>query len=158
MAIRIGFIGCGGIANGHMQRLEKIEDAEVVALTDPNPSMMERLQKAFPKLAGVQKFADYKEMLEKVKLDAVGIFSPHTLHFQQAMDCLDRGLHLLMEKPMVCKVEHARKLIAKAEQKKRVVLISYQRHYMPQFRYMREIIQKGELGEVRFIAALQTQN
>lgn len=159
--IRIGFIGCGGIAHLHMERLDKIEEAEVVALADTNPSMMEtfveRAQKFSSKLKNAQKFTDYKEMLNRVKLDAVGIFSPHTFHFQQAMDSLDRGLHLLMEKPMVCKVEHAKKLIAKAEEKKKIVLVSYQRHYMPAFRYMRETISSGEFGEVRFISALQTQ-
>jgi len=157
MAVRIGFIGCGGIANGHMQRLTPIEEAEVTALADPNPAMIERIQKNFPKLAGAKVFSDHREMLDKAGLDAVGIFSPHTVHFQQAMDSLGKGLHLLMEKPMVCKVEHAKKLIAEAEAKKKVVLLSYQRHYMPAFRYIREVIRKGEFGEVRFISALQTQ-
>jgi len=155
--VRIGFIGCGGISNGHIQRLTPIEEAEVTALADTNPANAEKLKQGFPKLAGARIFSDYREMLDKAELDAVGIFSPHTVHFQQAMDSLGKGLHVLMEKPMVCKVEHAKKLIAEAEKKKKVVLLSYQRHYMPAFRYMREVIQKGDLGEVRFLSALQTQ-
>ena len=156
--IRIGLIGCGGIAHGHMQRLDATGNAEIVALADPNPAMIEKIQKAFPKLESAQKFADYKEMLEKVKLDAVGIFSPHTLHFQQAMDSLDKDSHVLLEKPMVCTVEHAKKLIAKIEKKKKVLLVSYQRHYMPAFRYMRELISSGKFGKVRFVSAMQCQN
>ena len=156
--IRMGFIGCGNIARGHMQRLGETREAEVGALADTNLAMINKIQKAFPKLKDAKVFADYREMLDKVKLDAVGIFSPHTLHFQQAMDSLDKGLHVMLEKPMVCKVEHAKKLIAKIKEKKKVVLLSYQRHYMPAFRYMKDVISSGKLGEVRFVSAMQSQN
>jgi len=90
-------------------------------------------------------------------MDGVIIASPHTVHFEQIMTCLDRGLHVLAEKPMVCSVAHAKAVIKKANQKKRLLMISYQRHYSPAFRAAREIVQSGRIGKLTYIAALQGQ-
>jgi len=97
-------------------------------------------------------------MIESVKLDAVEILTPHMLHFEQAMECLNRGLHVLVEKPMACTVKQAEELIARAEELKRIMLVSYQRHYQPQFRYIKRSIESDELGDIQFISAMQCQN
>ena len=155
--IRLGMIGCGGIARWHMQRLCEIPEVEIVALTDTSKASIAKLKKTLPKLRDVPVYSDYRQMLDKTAMDAAEIATPHTLHFQQAMDCLDRGLHLLIEKPMACRVDHAKKLIDHAKEKDRIVVLSYQRHYSPQFRYMKDVIGEGRLGEVTFISALQCQ-
>ena len=156
--IRVGFIGCGGISNGHAQRLKAVPEARITALMDVDPSRLEAFQERHPETKDCPVFFDHQEMLDKVKLDAVEIHSPHTVHFQQIMDALDRGLHVLVEKPMVCKVEHAQQVLDKANRVGTVVLVSYQRHYHPGFRYIKQTIASGELGEVQFISALQCQN
>jgi predicted dehydrogenase len=156
--IRIGLIGCGGIMRGHAKRLLSIPEVEIVALDDISDDQLAKFYEAVPEVEGLPVFYDYREMLEKVEMDAVEIATPHTLHFQQAMDCLDAGKHVLLEKPMVCTVEHAHKLIDKAEKTKRIVVLSYQRHYQPQFRYMRDVIREGKLGNVTYISALQCQD
>jgi predicted dehydrogenase len=96
-------------------------------------------------------------MLEKVAMDAVAIITPHTQHFQQAMDALDKGLHVLIEKPMVCTIEHAKILVNRFQETGKVGLVAYQRHYAPQFRYIKQSIESGKVGEVQFISALQCQ-
>jgi predicted dehydrogenase len=108
-------------------------------------------------VAGLPAFGDYRELLAQVPMDAVQISTPHTLHFDQIMDSLGRGLHVLTEKPMVCTVDHARQVIAKAEEVGRVLIVAYQRHLMPQYRYIRNQIMAGELGEIQFVSALQDQ-
>lgn len=155
--IRIGLIGCGGIMNGHVARLLEIPEAEIVALDDISAESIARIHERQPAIKDLPVFEDYREMFDKVELDAVEIATPHTLHFEQGMDALDRGLHVLMEKPMVCSVDHAKKMIARAEETSRHIVVSYQRHYQPQFRYMKNVIESGEFGEVSFISALQTQ-
>jgi predicted dehydrogenase len=155
--IRIGMIGCGGIARGHVKRLLEIPEAEIVALNDTSEASIERIKESSPEIQGLPVFADYRDMLASVALDAVEIATPHTLHFQQAMDAIDRGLHVLLEKPMVCSVDHAKKLIANAEEKNRIIVLSYQRHYQPQYRYIKKVVEDGDLGEVTFVAALQCQ-
>ena len=155
--IRVGFIGCGGNAGGHIGRVLEMSDTEVVALCDPSGASIERVHARHEATAALPDFADHREMLEQVEMDAVEISTPHTLHFEQIMDALDRGLHVLTEKPMVCTVEHARQVIAKAEQVGKVLMVSYQRHLQSQYRYVRNQIRAGEMGEIQFVSALQDQ-
>ncbi|HID94915.1 MAG TPA: Gfo/Idh/MocA family oxidoreductase [Candidatus Latescibacteria bacterium] len=156
--VRVGFIGCGSIARGHACNLAQIEEAEIVALCDVNPEMIDKFKRAAPETTDCPVFDDYRQMLDSVDMDAVEIHTPHTLHFEQALASLKKGVHVLVEKPMVCRVEHARELIAEAEARNRIVLVSYQRHYQPEYLYIKKTIESGELGEVHFISALQCQN
>ena len=155
--IRVGFIGCGGNASGHIGRVLDIPEAEVVALCDVDQASLQRAKERHAQAAELPEFTHYQEMLEQVELDAVEISTPHTLHFEQIMAALDKGLHVLTEKPMVCTVDHARQVIAKAEETGKVVMISYQRHLQAQYRYVRNQIAAGELGDIQFISALQDQ-
>ena len=124
--IRTGFIGCGGNASSHIGRVLQIPEAEVVALCDPSSDSLTRAKERNPEAKDLPEFTDYEKMLAEVELDAVQISTPHTLHFEQIMACLDKGLHVLSEKPMVCSVEHAHQVIAKAKQVDRTLMISYQ--------------------------------
>ena len=155
--IRVGFIGCGGNASGHLGRVLDIPEAEVVALCDVDQASLQRAKERNSQATELPEFTHYQEMLEQVELDAVEISTPHTLHFEQIMAALDKGLHVLTEKPMVCTVDHARRVIAKAEETGKVVMISYQRHLEAQYRYVRNQIAAGELGDIQFISALQDQ-
>ncbi len=155
--IRVGFIGCGGNASGHIGRVLDIPEAEVVALCDVDQASLQRAKERNSQAAELPEFTHYQEMLEQVELDAVEISTPHTLHFEQIMAALDKGLHVLTEKPMVCTVDHARQVIAKTEEIGKVLMISYQRHLQAQYRYVRNQIAAGELGDIQFISALQDQ-
>ncbi len=156
--VRIGLLGCGGNMGGHLRRLMDMPDVEIVALTDPNAASFERLFTRVPEAKELPRFADHKEMLATVDMDAVEISTPHTLHFQQIMDSLDKGLHVLTEKPMVCSVDHAFEVMEKAEEVGKILMVSYQRHLAPAFRFIRNQIQAGEIGEVQFIQAMQDQH
>jgi predicted dehydrogenase len=96
-------------------------------------------------------------MLKAGQLDAVVVQSPHTVHYAQIRDSLKRGLHVLTEKPMVCTIRDAKALLRQAEKCGRVLMISYQRHFDPQFRYMRDQIRKGAIGEVEYVQAVLSQ-
>ena len=133
-----------------------IPEAEIVALVDPSKDSLARVSQEFPDLAGLPTFADHQEMLGSVELDAIEIHTPHTQHFQQALDVFEANKHLLLEKPMVCSVRRAKDLIAAAGD--RVFMISYQRHFQGPYLYIRDQVQSGVLGEIQFIAALQSQN
>ena len=155
--IRVGFIGCGGNASGHIGRVLDIPEAEVVALCDVDQASLQRAKERHAQAAELPEFTHYQEMLEQIEMDAVEISTPHTLHFEQIMAALDKGLHVLTEKPMVCTVDHARQVIAKAEETGKILMISYQRHLQAQYRYVRNQIAAGELGDIQFISALQDQ-
>jgi predicted dehydrogenase len=156
--VRIGMIGCGGNARGHMGRLLTLEGVEIVGLCDTWDESLQASVASHPTLASAPQFTDYRKLLDEVELDAVEISTPHTAHFEQIMASLDRGLHVLTEKPMVCQVDHAKDVVARAQETGLVVGIAYQRHLAAPYRYCREVIASGELGKVNFVTALQSQN
>lgn len=155
--IRVGIIGVGNIAGRHIKDLLALPEAEIVGLADVNPKQIAASKEKFPDVKDVPEFTDYREMITATSPDAVSINTPHTLHFEQAVHCFNVGQHILMEKPMVCCVEHARELIRVSEEKERVLMVAYQRHFMPQFRYIKKTIESGAIGDITFIAALQGQ-
>ncbi|KRG15401.1 Gfo/Idh/MocA family protein [Lederbergia galactosidilytica] len=150
--IRVGMIGTGGISNLHGDQLAELDYVEVVALTDPN---VENRKKFITKyqLNDAKEFADHKEMLNHSQLDAVIICSPHTLHFDQAMDVMNHGCHVLIEKPMACSKKEAEELIETSEKLGRVLQVSYQRHFEPEFIYIRDTIASGEIGKLTSVTA-----
>ncbi len=156
--VRMGLIGCGGNMSGHIRRLMAMQDVEIVALADPSEASFARLFERVPQAEQLPRFADHKEMLANVEMDATEISTPHTLHFEQIMDSLGKGLHVLTEKPMVCTVDHARQVMDRADEVDRILMVSYQRHFAPTFRFIRNQIRAGELGEVQFIQAMQDQH
>ena len=155
--LRIGFIGAGGIATGHYKRLQALRNARVAALNEQSMKMLKRFHAHCPGSETLPHYKDYQDMLRNEDLDGVVVLSPHTLHYEQITASLNRGLHVLTEKPMVCTIRRAKALIKRAKAKKRVLMISYQRHYDPMFRYMRDQIARGALGEVQFVQAIQSQ-
>ncbi|MCX7915635.1 MAG: Gfo/Idh/MocA family oxidoreductase [Verrucomicrobiae bacterium] len=159
--VRLGFIGCGNISHHHVRIfLSRVPEAEIVALCDPNPAGLQRFQRELfdPLGQRPQAFADYREMLKQVSLDGVVIATPHTQHFQQAMDALSAGCHVLLEKPMVTRVDHARALIAHAEKQQRVLSVAFPGPFSGEFAYCRQLRERGELGDVLFLNAYLAQN
>ena len=155
--IRVGMIGCGGNARSHMRRLLQMDGVKIVGLCDPTEAAIAEAKKLDKSLAPVRKFTDYREMLDKVKMDAVEISTPHTVHFEQIMASLDAGLHVLSEKPMVCTVDHARQVVEKVKQSGLTMGVAYQRHTQAAYRYCREIIKSGEVGACNFVSCWQSQ-
>jgi predicted dehydrogenase len=96
-------------------------------------------------------------MMDGEKLDAVMIATPHTQHAGQILAAFDRGLHVCSEKPLVTTVADAHRVIEARDRAGKVGMVSYQRHFQPEFRYIRSKIQSGEAGSVTYIQALQGQ-
>jgi predicted dehydrogenase len=156
--VRVGIIGTGGMAQGHIQRLLNNPDAEITALCDIRPEALRRTVERHPALKGVPQFPDFREMIAAAPLDGVHIDTPHTTHYEQIMGSLEKGLHVFCEKPMTCTVQHAHDVLKKVEETGRVFVLGYQRHYQPEFLYIRDKIASGAVGEVQFVQGLQCQN
>jgi predicted dehydrogenase len=156
--LRFGIIGVGGIAQGHIERLARNPRAEIVAICDPSEKSIAATQeKQGAAVAKASVHSDYRKLLDESKPDAVVICSRHCDHFDQIIDSLDAGAHVLTEKPLVNRVSDAYAVLRKAESSGKVVGIAYQRHTDPHFRYIRKAIASGEFGKVQAIAALQQQ-
>ena len=156
--VRIGLIGCGGIMGAHISNYRALKRAEIAALADVKRAQMAAAVAKHPQLDGLPQFPDYRKMIEKVELDGVVIATPHSLHFEQITTCLKAGLHVLVEKPMVCTVAHANQVIKAADKQGKVVMIAYQRHFSRAWRLVKKIIEQGKLGKLTFVSALQAQD
>ena len=156
-SVRVAMIGSGGFQRHRLGNLLKVKEAQVVALVDPEQGQIDLTKEAHPSLAGVPTFHDHRQMLEQVRPDAVMIATPHTQHVGQILDALDAGAHACCEKPLVCSVEDAHRVIAKRDETGKVGMVSYQRHFQPEFRYVRQRVESGEAGGLEYIQAFQAQ-
>lgn len=155
--VRVGFIGCGGMGRHHIGQVLGIDGFEVAALCDTSEAAIEQTRRQYPALEKTPAFPDYQSMLAQGGLDAVEIATPHTLHHEHVAVSLEHGLHVLCEKPMVCTIEDAKDVISRRDRSGKICLLSYQRHFQPEFRFIREKIASGMFGAVTFINALQCQ-
>jgi predicted dehydrogenase len=149
--VRLGVIGCGSMSRYHGKAYTtQVEHAEIVALCDIHKHNRDLYQREIfdPIKQKPPTFADYRDMLDKVKLDGVLIVTPHADHFQQVMDSLDAGLHVLVEKPMVITSQEARSIINRAKKTKKIVSVAFPGTFSAEFQYIRGLMDSGELGEV----------
>ncbi|MGB9876623.1 MAG: Gfo/Idh/MocA family protein [bacterium] len=160
--MRFAIIGSGSMAQSHIRVLNEKKflgkRVDIVALCDPNPQSLQNTFERFPQLGKAKLYQDYRELLDKEKLDAVLIASPHTCHYEQLVACLEKGVNILVEKPMVCSLAEAEKVVDLAEEKGLTVMVAYQRRFMPAFLYAKEQIAAGKLGRLLFFTAYQAQN
>lgn len=152
-SVRIGIIGTGGIAGWHARQLLELQgEAVITAIADTSEENREKYI-AQHGLTNVRTYADYRELLETAEVDAVVICSPHTLHFEQASAALRKGLHVMLEKPMTCSSIEAAQLIQIAEESGKLLQVSYQRHFQPEFLFIRNAIASGEIGKLTSVTA-----
>src|ERR1044072_2132459 len=110
--LRIGIVGCGKIADQHVQAINRISDCRIVALCDRELLMAKQLGERF----GISKcFSDLQEMLQEVRPDVVHITTPPQSHYLLAKQCVEFGTHVYLEKPFTVTAEEAESLIQVAE-------------------------------------------
>ena len=152
--IRIGIIGCGGIANGkHMPALKTIPEVEMVAFCD---IIEERAQKAAAEFgtADAKVYTDYKELLKDETIDAVHVLTPNREHAQLTIDALYAGKHVMCEKPMAKSAADARRMVAAAKATGKKLTIGYQNRQSAEADYLKKAVDRGDLGEIYFAEAL----
>ena len=158
--IRFGAIGPGGAGTCRIRELAAHPlGVNVVAAVDPRPERLDNLEKAigygFERYTGQQ---DYRRMIDECDLDAVGIFTPHSLHLEHVEYAIEKGLHVLIEKPMVYGAANAMRVQRAMEATGKVGMVHYQRHYGPQFIKTRELIQKGVIGDIKTFFVYMAQD
>jgi predicted dehydrogenase len=155
--LRIGAIGAGNNMFHHLKGLLGGDDLELVALADPSTESLARMREKLPATASAKTYADHRAMLDAERLDGVLIGSPHTLHYRQVMDALERGVHVMCEKPLVCSVKDTREIIALANARKLAVVVGYQRRFLGNYRTVRDFVRDPGFGTPLFLQAYQSQ-
>src|SRR5215469_4365150 len=148
--VRIGIIGAGWWAtSAHIPAVKSHPGAELVAVQSREKSNCEKIARDF---GAKHAFVDYRELLALKELDAVIVSSTPNVHFTQARAALERGLHVLVEKPMTFTADEARELVEAAAQKKAQLLVSCPWHYTAHGQEARRLIHSGALGQIKMIS------
>lgn len=142
--VNIGIIGMGWWANTmHMPALATCEQANVVAACGRNPAKTA----AFAEKWGIpHQFTDYRAMLASGLFDAVLVVTGNDSHYPIAMEALERGLHVLCEKPLALNYAQAQEMAALAKEKGVITTVPFTYRHMPSTRYLKDLIDDGYLG------------
>lgn len=153
--LKIGIVGCGQAARIHLGRLRTLEGVEVVALADPDLEAARALSKDVG--GAVPSFSDHQELLSQVRPDALAIFTPHRAHYRPALDALQAGCHVFVEKPLSTNPQEAVDIINVARARELVVAIGHQYRLRPSLREARRLLAAGAIGPVRLVVATLSQ-
>jgi predicted dehydrogenase len=140
--MRLGIIGLGRAGLVHLEASTAVSGVEVAAVYDPAPEARRAAA-----AAGIESYADLSHMLDTARLDAVTICAPPADHAPLVLDCLERGLHVLCEKPLATTTHDAVEMFDSARRRRRALFVASKFRHVPEVILARELIDSGELGE-----------
>lgn len=139
--LKVGLVGVGGISGAHIPAWQSMDDTELVALCDVRPEQMSR----YPEL---HLYTDIDDMLAKEQLDILDICLPTYLHADVAVKAMERGIHVLSEKPVSLKVEDVHRLYATAKRNNVRFMVAQVLRFWPEYVYLKEIYDSGRYGKL----------
>ncbi|MBC8427745.1 Gfo/Idh/MocA family oxidoreductase [bacterium] len=151
--IRVGIIGVGGFGRGyHLTNLLRCEAAQIVGICDISEQSLARLK---GRINNCPTYYDYRELLNQGELDAVIVSTPNYLHYEQCQMALQKGIHVLVDKPMTMNSKHAKELVELSQSTELILMTAFTRHSLPSCRYVREQIRSGATGNLNYIVSIQ---
>ncbi|WP_101296457.1 Gfo/Idh/MocA family protein [Halegenticoccus soli] len=151
--LNVAGVGVGALGRFELRLLSEMDGVDVVGAADPSPEAREAVTAELD----VPAYENYRDLLDSEPVDAACVVTPHTRHYEQARECLDRGVHVHLEKPMVTDVDHAHDLIDRADSRELVLAVGYQRHLDPRFREIRRVVDEGRIGEPHMVSCFLEQ-
>ncbi|OPG17590.1 Gfo/Idh/MocA family protein [Ferroacidibacillus organovorans] len=151
--VRVGIIGCGGIANGkHLPSLKKVKDVSIVAFCDLEVDRAEKARASYGSEDAVV-YTDYRELLKDQSIEVIHVCTPNDSHAEITVASLHAGKHVMCEKPMAKTSAEAKRMIEAANETGKKLTIGYQNRFRPDSQYLKKTCDKGELGDVYFAKA-----
>ena len=151
--LRVGIIGCGGIARAHVNSFKAMPDVEIVAGADIIPGKAA----AFFAANGVEgvktDYASHKEMLddESLELDAVSICTYNREHAEPTIYALKKGVHVMLEKPFTVTLDEAIEVMKAEKESGKILSIGFQPRFDANMQQIKKIVESGELGQIYYI-------
>lgn len=144
--VRWGIIGCGQIAYDKvLSGLLTAENAEIVAVADPDAARLDRAASAVPP---ARAFADYRDLLRDPSVQAVYIATPNAMHPEQTIAAAEAGKHVLVEKPMALTAAEGAGMVAAADRAGVKLMVAYMTLFNPAYEAAKRWVQSGLLGEI----------
>ena len=146
--LRVGIIGLGNMGSAHAACIAegKVNGMTLASACETDSQRLAHFSERYP---AVQTYTDYRVMIAEKQIDAVVIAVPHPLHSVIAMEALEQGLHVLLEKPVDISISKAAALNEAAAKSGRIFAIMFNQRTNPLFRKAREIMKSGQLGELK---------
>lgn len=160
--VRVAMIGVGGMARHHIRMIAKQQDTTAITVCcEPSAAAYEKSSQIFRE-AGLEpppNQPDLKRLLAERsgQLDAAFIISPHALHHDQTIACMEAGLDVLLEKPMVMSAAEARSLIATRDRTHKLLVVAFQGSLSPQIRTAARMLRAGDFGTMTTISGVVWQ-
>lgn len=142
--IRAAVIGVGAMGRHHARVYNELDEAELVAVADADGNRAEEIAHRYK----IRPYTDYREMLERERPDVVSVAVPTQLHYQVALDVIERNMHLLIEKPIASTVEEAREIIQQADERELKLAAGHVERFNPAVIELKKRLGQGELGRV----------
>jgi predicted dehydrogenase len=152
IGLEIGVIGCGYWGPNLVRTFLEIPGTPVTAVADRKQDRLNQMRFRHPQIEHF--FRDYRDLLQ-LDLDAVVVSTPPETHFEIVSAALERGLDVLVEKPLSTDAASARRLVELARKHDRILMVGHIGAYNPAVRALKEMIDAGELGEIRYIDAVR---
>ena len=147
--MKIGIVGCGMVAQGHLQAICASDAWQLAGIADIDA---QRLEETRAKFTPEHAFPDYRQLLDGAELDALVVATHADTHAEISVAALERGLHVLCEKPMADSLEKCRQMAHAAERHPRcLLLVNFNSRSAPQFRAIKREIDRGVVGRIRVI-------
>ncbi|MFC1770957.1 Gfo/Idh/MocA family oxidoreductase [Candidatus Margulisiibacteriota bacterium] len=140
----IAVIGLGNMGRHHARIYNEIPSANLVAVCDIQETLVKDHQEKY----NCQGYTDIEKMLNECQIDAVSIAAPSCFHFEIAKLLINKGIHVLIEKPITDSTDSALKLIELAQKKNIVLTVGHIERFNPAVLKLKELLAKGELGEI----------
>lgn len=147
--LKIGIIGCGGIATSkHMPALKKLSDrCEMVAFCDIIPERAETAVREYG-APGAKAYTDYRELLKDKGIDVVHVLTPNVAHCPITVEAFEAGKHVMCEKPMAATTEDAEKMMAAWRKSGKKFTVGYQNRFRADSQCLHKACEAGELGDI----------
>ncbi|MBC1692002.1 Gfo/Idh/MocA family oxidoreductase [Listeria welshimeri] len=153
MTLKVGIIGCGGIANGkHMPSLFKAKKAEMVAFCDIVLEKAEAAAKEFG-AENASVYTNYMELLQDKSIDVIHVCTPNISHAEISIAAMEAGKHVMCEKPMAKTTAEAKSMIEASERTGKKLTIGYQNRFRKDSDYLHQVCENGELGDIYYAKA-----
>ena len=145
----IGVVGCGYWGPNLVRNFLSLPGVTVKAICDKSQERLAHLGQLYPE---VEKTTRFERIADDDAIDMVAIATPVSTHFALASDCLSRGKHTFVEKPLATSSGDCEKLIRMAEDRQLILMVGHTFVYTPTVRKIREIVDSGEIGDVMYIS------
>ncbi len=142
--MRVSVVGCGSVSGNHLKALSETDSVEISSVVDIKKDRADRMAQLY----GCKAYYDYETMLSEDKPDCVHICTPHYLHVDMSLKALERGIHVLCEKPCAISADGLEKLRIAQKKSNGMFGVCFQNRYNKSVLAVKEILEKGTYGRI----------